>query len=310
MLSHTAHYSRSGVLRTGAPIHQRGLSLVELMIGLAIGLMTVAVAMGALMASRSVTATVSDSSQLQQQSAYAFRIFAQQLRQAGSMRLNLAAQKPDSLDTSIGINDFVAFETKAKGFDPNQDILRGLDSPGDKEFALTVGYRNYQEKLHIANNSSTQLRNCLGESYEEDPPSNTRPDRKDRLLSHFTLRNSTLFCAGEDIAQPIVDNVANFQVRYLLQSSPHGSPQMRYVTAAAVGDQWNNVFAVEVCLVLFGNEVIDMPAESSYADCPAADGTVAMIDMTSLEQPRNRRVHKAYRSVFQLRSQGLLQAAS
>ena len=283
-----------------SPRLQQGISLIELMVGIAIGLMTVAVAMGALMASRSVTATVSDSSQLQQQSAYAFRIFAQQLRQAGSMHLNLAAQKPET--ASIDISDFVAFETKAPGFNPNLDILRGINTPSSNEFDLSVGYRNYKEQLHIAtaaDKRDSMLRNCLSENGSND-----------RIQSRFALRNNTLVCAGENAAQPIVENVANFQVRYLLQSTPHGNPQMRYVNAAAVGDQWHNVFAVEVCLVLFGNELIDMPAESSYADCPDADGTVSMIDMTTLDQPRNRRAHKAFRTVYQLRSQGLLHAAS
>ena len=281
--------------------HQKGISLVELMVGIAIGLLTVAVAMGALMASRSVTATVSDSSLLQQQSAYAFRVLAQQLRQTGSMRLNLAAQKTD--DATIEITDLVAFETQAPGFNPNLDIIQGVDAPGANQFQLTVGYRNYTEQLHIAsaanNNRESLLRNCLGEQGSND-----------RILSRFVLRNNTLSCAGEGNAQPIVDNVANFQVRYLLQTTPHGNPQMQYMNAATVNGRWAQVFAVEVCLVLYGNEVLDMPASSSYTDCPSADGVIATVDMTALEQPRNRRMHKTFRSVFQLRSQGLLQTSS
>lgn len=279
---------------------QSGLSLIELLVGLSIGLLTIAVAMGALMTSRSVTATVTDSSQLQQQSAYAFRVFAQQLRQTGSMRLNLAAQKTE--DAVIDITDPVAFETKAEGFDPMIDILSVKDSPNENEFSLSVGYRNYTEQLHTAtaaNKRASLLRNCLGENGSAT-----------LIQSHFVLRNNELLCAGQGDAQPIVDNVANFQTRYLLQTTPHGDPKMQYVNAATVGSQWNNVFAIEVCLVLYGNEVIDMPAGSSYSDCPAADGSIAEIDMTTLDAPRTRRIHKTFRTVFQLRSQGLLQASN
>lgn len=275
--------------------YQQGVSLIELLVGIAIGLLTVAVAMGALMSSRSVTATVGDSSQLQQHSSYAFRIFAQQLRQAGSMRLNLAPDKSE--EAPIEINDPVAFETSAEGFDPRQDILNGLDNPGDNEFQLSVGYRNYEEILHIAttNNRASLMRNCLGQ-----------PGAADIVQSHFVLRNNTLLCAGEGNAQPILNNVANFQTRYLLQDTPHGNPKIQYMTATDVNSRWNKVFAIEVCLTLFGNEVIDMPAGSSYADCPAADGSITQIDMTNLEAPRRNRAHKTFRSVFQLRSQGLL----
>src|SRR5256885_14713923 len=44
---------------------QRGLSLVELLVGLLLGLLIIAVALGALMASRAVSGTVSDASHLQ-----------------------------------------------------------------------------------------------------------------------------------------------------------------------------------------------------------------------------------------------------
>lgn len=282
----------------------KGVSLVELLVGIAIGLLTVAVAMGALMSTRSVTATVGDSSQLQQQSSYVFRIFAQQLRQAGSMRLNLAANKSES--EPIEINDHVAFETTTEGFNPKQDILSGSDNPGNNEFQLSVGYRNYKEMLHIATSDDSRdslMRNCLGQASSDNNPN--------LVQSHFVLRNNTLLCAGEDKAktQPIASNVANFQVRYLLQSDPYGDPKIQYVTAAEANNQWHNVFGVEVCLTLFGNEPIDMPAGSSYTDCPAADGSTAQIDMTNLPASRKNRAHKTFRSVFQLRSQGLLQAS-
>ena len=53
---------------------QRGVTLIELLVGIAIGLMVVAVALGALMASRSISGTVSEATSLQQQAAYAFRV--------------------------------------------------------------------------------------------------------------------------------------------------------------------------------------------------------------------------------------------
>ena len=49
-----------------SPRMQRGVTLIELMVGIAIGLLTIAVAMGALMVSRGVSGTVSDASEIQQ----------------------------------------------------------------------------------------------------------------------------------------------------------------------------------------------------------------------------------------------------
>lgn len=271
---------------------QHGISLVELMVGLSIGLMTVAVAMGALMASRSVTGTVRDASHLQQQASHIFRTMGLQLRQAGSLYLHPSH--------ATDINAPVVFETTATGFDPKTHTLSGIDAPGQNEFKLTTGYRNYTEPLYTSAVDASQQRNCLGQAGSDT-----------LIQSRFVLEGTNLMCAGADASQPIADNVANFQVRYLLQTFPAGmgNPQLQYVDASTVGNNWANVYAAEICMVLFGAESIELPAppiDASYADCPAADGTVADVDMRTLTGPRARRMHKTFRSVFQLRSQGLL----
>ena len=64
---------------------QQGFSLVELMVGMVLGLVVMAAAGMALLASRSVAATVSDASHLQQQASYALRVIGLELRQSGSL---------------------------------------------------------------------------------------------------------------------------------------------------------------------------------------------------------------------------------
>lgn len=257
------------------------------MVGISIGLLTVAVALGALMVSRGVSGTVSDASQLQQQSAYAFRVIGQQLRQAGSLRLNLAPQK--AAGEAVDMADPVAFETKVDGFNPAEDTLSAIDSP----IKLNVGYRNYKEPMYAFAAAESLQRNCLGE---------TNSDTK--IQSSFTLdtTQNILRCAGSGAPQPFAENVANFQVRYLLQDATSGNPQIQYVNAATVGANWGRVQGVEVCLVLYGVEPIDMPAGSSYTDC---DGTTS-VNMTTLTGTRARRMHMVFRNVYQLRSQGLM----
>jgi type IV pilus assembly protein PilW len=116
-----------------------------------------------------------------------------------------------------------------------------------------------------------------------------------------------LRCTGNGTGpQPIVQNVANFQVRYLLQDSATtpGIPTITRVTADAIDgtvNTWARVQAVEVCIVIYGTEPIDLPAGSNYTDC---DGSA--VDMTTLIGPRAKRMHIAYRNTFQLRSQGLI----
>lgn len=280
---------------------QRGVTLIELLVGITIGLLTIAVAMGALMVSRGVSGTVSDASEIQQQASYAFRVVGQQLRQAGSLKLKLAAAKVEGDITPPLVGDPVAFETDfsdgVSTFTLATDTLSGLDAPSASEYKLTTGYRNYTEPVYTNAAVQSLQRNCLGGQGSAA-----------LIQSRFVLNAATneLRCDGNGQVQPIVRNVANFQVRYLVQSANGtGSPNLRYVNAATVGAPgsagWAQVFAVEVCLVLYGNESIDLPTGSSYTDC---DGATA-VNMTTLAAPRNRRMHMVFRNVYQLRSQGL-----
>lgn len=269
---------------------QRGVTLIELMVGLVVGLLVVAAAMGTMMVSRGISGTVSDASNIQQQAAYAMRTIGLQLRQAGSLRLDLnPTGAVEDLASAV-----VKFEREYGDFDYAKNIIRGIDAPTGADFKLTTGYRNYKEALHGEADDKSQVRDCLGQQ-----PSETL------IENNFVLKTTTneLYCAGSDkVAQPVVEKVANFQVRYLMQEiTTAGDPKIKYATASTIGEKWGRVQAVEVCLVLYGNESIDLPAGSSYTDC---DGS--KVDMTKLTGERARRMHLAFRNVFQLRSQGLI----
>ena len=280
--------------------HQRGMSLIELMVGIAIGLMTIAVAMGALMVSRGVSGTVTDASQLQQQASYAFRVMGQQMREAGSMRLNLAANKAPS--EAIAVDDVVAFSPNTEiysavpGVPPATPAVTGRDAPASGQYKLSLAYQNYQEPSFPSGVNVSFFRDCLGAQ-----PSNTI------IQSQFVLDSGELRCAGSDnVPQSMIRNVADFQVRYLVQNrvaATTGLPTIQYVNATGAAADWSSVFGVEVCLVLYGDERIDMPAGSTYSGCDGA--AVNMSTTGTLPADRMNRLHMAFRSVYQLRSQGL-----
>ncbi len=262
---------------------QHGLTLIELLIALAIGLMVVAVALGALLVSRGVSGTVSEASQIQQQGAYALRVIGHQLRQAGSVRLNLAIARPAdtaSAPQTFHALDEVAFENV---FDRSQG---GLAS--STQYPLQVAYQNYTEQVVAGGAAQSLLRDCRGRA-----PSDTE------ILSAFRLHKAEgalsgdLQCAGsgESAAQPLIGNVADFQVRYLLQGGAAGAQAIRRVDAAGVGADWPAVVAVEVCLELVGDERIDT-ASATYLNCEQVSN--AMGD----------RMRLVFRNTFQLRAQG------
>ena len=254
---------------------QAGLTLIELMIGLAVGLLVVAVATVSLLGSRSVTGAVSDISGIQQQAAYVMRTFGTQLRQAGSLYLDLGLDA----DGDGEITSATAFQ------------LRGSTDTAiaENNGSVTIRFTGYEEPTFA--NAGPISRNCLG------APGSIPAGTTTSIESIFTLNGTDLRCND----QPIAQNVAAFQVRYLLQGTDQDDPTMLYTNSAGVAD-WNRVQGVEVCLVLFGTERIDVPAGGvSYTGC---DGNA--VDITALTGNRTNRMHYVFRNVFQLRSQGLI----
>ena len=258
---------------------QAGLTLIELMIGLAVGLLVVAVATVSLLGSRSVTGAVSDISGIQQQAAYVMRTFGTQLRQAGSLYLDLGLDA----DGKGEITSATAFQLRGNN---EQAINEDAEETPTK---YIVQYTGYEEPTFA--NAGPIARNCLG------APGSIPAGTTASIESIFTLNGTDLRCND----QPIAQNVAAFQVRYLLQGTDQDDPTMLYTNSAGVAD-WNRVQGVEVCLVLFGTERIDLPEGASYTGC---DGSTA-VNITTLAAPRTNRMHYVFRNVFQLRSQGLI----
>lgn len=286
------------------PPRQSGVTLIELMVGLAIGLLVVAVAMGALMVSRGISGTVSDASGIQQQGAYILRVLSQQLRQTGSLYLN-----PDPVGgNSTDVLSPVAFEIKADAVGSGNSFVQEESLTGAGT-SVTTAFRRYQDNVFLADNATSTTigtdflaRNCVG------APGNSSTDQRVESIFTFDSTTNELQCGGNDTAaQPIAQNVAQFQVTYMVQTTDAaGNTTVQYVKgsdmpAAATDPKWRRVQGVQVCLVLYGSEPVDMPAGSSYTDCAGTS-----VNMTTLTGERKNRMHLLFRNTYQLRSQGLL----
>ena len=272
----------ANMTRTKCPkrLHsEAGLTLIELMIGIALGLLVVAVATAALMGVRSVTGTVSDVTGIQQQAAYVMRTFGTQLRQAGSLYLDLGLDSNGDGD----ISSDTAFHLRSS---TEQAIFE------DEDGRVITRFTGYEEPT-FANNGPIS-RNCLGAP-------GSIADTTETIESIFTLVGNNLQCGGNGAtSQAIANNVAEFRVSYLVQDTETANPSVDYQDADGV-DDWSRVQGVEVCLVLFGSERIDLPADASYTGCNGS-----AVNLTTLAEPRTNRMHYVFRNVFQLRSQGLI----
>lgn len=247
---------------------QKGLTLIELLVGLSVGLLVIGVASVALLASRGVSGTVSDSSGLQQQAAYAMRVIGQHIRQAGSLYLEM---NPPGQENSVVF----------------------LKREGN---VITTDSDNTSLTTYFSSDGSDLSRNCLGNT----PTPNTA---NTAISNNFALNTATnsLRCEG----QPIINQVAEFKIRYLVQKNgATGETNITYTDSPNASDQ---IQGIEICLVLYGTERIDLPAGTSYAGCDFDnDGKPRAVDITALTGERSNRMHLVFRNVFQLRPQGEL----
>lgn len=271
---------------------QRGVTLVELMVSLVIALLVIAVALSALLVSRGISGMVDDAAQLQQQAGYALRLIGQQVRQAGSTELNLSTSVAEwNVPDASGVGDAfeptdrVAFMTT--GYTAITNVVSGGTNDATHSDTLTVGFLNYWEPNTAHTTAMTLFRGCFGGGATGDA----------LISSTFSLNDKQeLVCQDSPSGdpEPVIKNVADFQVNYLVQQPGQGDgPTVFRARAADVGANWNNVYAVEVCLELFGDERVDLPDGSEYTRC---DGSRVSY---------GGRLHMVFRETFQLRSQGL-----
>ncbi|RMA61259.1 type IV pilus assembly protein PilW [Acidovorax sp. 100] len=291
------------------PLQQRGVTLIELMVGIVIGLLVVAVAMGALMVSRGISGTVSDASAIHQQGAYVMRVIGQQLRQTGSLYLNPNPTGGSNAD----VLSPVAFEIKAAAVSGGNSFAQESTLAGASD-TVTTGFRRYADNVFMvagtpASGASAATfgtdylaRNCVG------APGNSSTDQLIESIFSFDSAKSELQCRGNGVTtpQPIVQNVAQFQALYVVQTTDAAGSKVQYtkgsdMPAAATDPTWRRVQGIQVCLVLYGSEPINMPAGSTYTDCSGTS-----VDMTTLAGTRKNRMHLVFRNTFQLRSQGLI----
>lgn len=234
-----------------------GLTLIELLVAITVGLVMIAAALTSILVARSLSSTTTEVGQLQQKAAYVFRLMGQQIRQAGSRDLQSAATP---IEKALFIENTLP---------PTQRALQGKAAPTSEEFALSIAFYNTSQKAFPLRNGLPQEvplhRNCLGEAIDNA--------HSGILASHFRRQGNDLVCAGSGDAYPIIDGVSDFLVQYMLQdSAPSNTQNFAFGDASLVAspEDWNKVYAVKVCLELLGKERMDTVG-ATYIRCDGSE---------------------------------------
>ena len=255
---------------------QRGVSLIELMVGITIGLLVSIAAVGTLVYNRVANTTVSDSVRLQQDAATLMRVIGRQLKQAGAVPVVQQAAtggKFTYYSQYTGATSGAAIPVSVNGTNGTRDTL-------------TVSY------AVSPNNGAASVSNCFGQTPDATATNITSTFRATAAGAFQCQTPITGTAAAQ--TQPFLDNVEDLQFWYAVRVAGVTPSQLQYRTADAVTD-WTAVEAVQVCVRMAGTTTNNPTTGAASVGCNnenvADDG----------------RIRRVFRQVFSLRN---LQALS
>lgn len=231
-------YNHKSSPRRIARKFQQGFSLIELMVGLTVGLLVVVAALGSLAYTQVSSGVVGDSARLHQEADNTFRILGFQIQQAGAINLGETTSDPAKVMFSSA---FTGFDQTTTGAVSGQIFsMHGLQGAGNAADTLRVSYQDINGTTH----------DCLGNALGI-----THPSRNIRVDNEFSLTNGELRCKGTANinGQPIAAGIEDFQVTYGVQTVAGSAMQYRFYTADQIID-WTNIQAVTICLQLVGEK--------------------------------------------------------
>ncbi|THT99401.1 prepilin-type N-terminal cleavage/methylation domain-containing protein [Lampropedia puyangensis] len=245
---------------------QKGMTLLELLVGITLGAMVIAAALGTLVMSKSITSTTDELATMEQDATFALNLMGRLISQAGSL-------EPNQKTSDFGI-PMISFRERA------MVVINGTNNT-DSPDVLTVGTQS---------GSSVGVNvDCFGNSVEASEYTSTFDVGGNNELR---CTPSTAGSTTTTSAQAIIPNVYDLQVHYrVAQQDAAGNVRLRLENnppAASLNTMDPYVTAVHVCLEMRGSEIINN-ANAQYTNCRGGDSTV------------QQRMVKVFRHVFYVR---------
>ena len=273
---------------------EAGLSLVELLVGIAIGLMVVLAATGTLVLNRTSSNTISDTAAITAQASNALRQMAYLLRQTGAME-STATPDTAALPAAQQTFDLATFGAAPPGAafaHPVTGTITGIITGRNN---LTASGLTYDELTFVFSSRGAAVsRDCLGNqaaAMNADLPNRffLQADNPGAAVSETNRPN--LMCQGlsANPAQPVARNVEDLQIQYLVDQG--ATQQWRNAAQVQAAGAWNQVTALELCLLLRGEVNHGASLTGNYTNC---NGVVTAHDrfwrvaMRQTVQLRNR----------------------
>ena len=272
-----------------------GVTLIELMVSITIGMVIVLFVSTLYISSRSSARINDDNAIMQNEGRMALSLIGRNLMQAGFG--NLASSDMTTNTSKAKLTDFIG--------DGLFGCNTGFATPNSitsKKCASTEGQPAFQVSYRVENTVNTKIgagTDCNGQTAPYDESKVNRV-----AVNRFFLKKPEgetqqhLYCLGNgnNIAQPLLGNVDGMWVRYGITTQTDGDASgfksvEKYVKASEVVD-WGSVVSVNICLDLSSPTDKVTMQNQTYVPCGTTAATTA----------KDNRLHMAISSVYTLRN--------
>lgn len=244
---------------------QAGVTLIELMVGITVGLLVVLAAVGSIVFTRASARTMTEAAMVEQQASLVTAFIGQQIKQAGALNLTVGAQGVSLQHPLDALGDSLVFVGGTEGGGPGvPDTLQiSYIPPTDGSLAL----------------------NCAGMGPAVVNGVN-------QIVSSFDIDGNNFRCGAPAAGgrQPIAENVLDFQVMYLRRTNQAGDLARENAAQIEAANNWRRVEAVEVCLHMAGLVKTGAPAYA-LVNCEGDSQTFS-----------DSRIHRFIRQTYYLRN--------
>jgi type IV pilus assembly protein PilW len=291
---------------------QVGVTLVELLISITLGLVVVGTLMIMYLCGSQALRNVQAQGRMNEDAQMALTAVTHELRQAGYN----PERDASGTKNNLGQGGWSLFACD-KGFTSTTAAGRGMDAlrcnNSGANFALAVVYEG---DLNTGKNTEAGLpMDCAGSGVQAMPMSTGFYTMQARLyVEDNTLRcrgsggdNSSKLGAAQTLAENIEGMTANFavanpaeahnrNVRGYLTASGINTPIDPALAALSLRDRWNKVVAVQICIVVRSENPVlsDLGTTPSYQDCNGANVRI-----------NDGRLRRAYHATVLLRNHGV-----
>jgi type IV pilus assembly protein PilW len=271
--------------------NQRGMTLIEFMVGSTLGLLVALAAVGSIVITRSSARSMTDSAALEQQATLVMTQIGQQITQAGAINAYLPGNGADAgisggagaIPVSAATSPNVMFDTRNIGISGNPAFSVFGQSVSNAPDKLTITYAQPNDR------SGKPAQNCVGTGAA------TLPGAAPRVVNIFSVNTTThsLLCGSDNpktSPQPIASNVVDMRITYLLVDAATGKVAYRTANQITTANQWPSVNGIQVCLEVQGDPA-QAPEQKIETDC-----------QNNARDITDGRIHRIVRQTFYLRN--------